>query len=71
MLRRGQSREMAFVEAVANSVVGIIVSWVFTFTALPLLGLEPTATDATVITACYFVLSVVRAYLLRRLFNVL
>jgi hypothetical protein len=71
MLRQRQSREMAFCEAVANSVVGIAVSWVFTFTALPLLGLEPTAADAIIITACYFVLSVVRSYLLRRLFDVL
>tara|TARA_R100000655_G_scaffold2148_1_gene8915 strand:- start:1110 stop:1322 length:213 start_codon:yes stop_codon:yes gene_type:complete len=63
-----QTRRMSFVEAKANAVVGLAVSWVFTFFALPLFGFEPSAADATAITACYFLLSVARGYVIRRVF---
>ena len=63
-----QSKRMSFVEAKTNAVVGLLVSWLFTFLCLPWFGLEPSLTDATWITACYFVLSLGRGYVLRRLF---
>lgn len=63
-----QSRRMSLLEAKANAIIGLAVSWVFTFFALPLFGFEPSAADATAITACYFLLSVVRAYAIRRIF---
>ena len=64
-----QSRIMSFIEANANAVIGLIVSWLFTYFALPLFGLEPSAGEAAVITFCYFMLSVGRSYLIRRWFN--
>jgi hypothetical protein len=64
-----QSRIMSFIEANANAVIGLIVSWLFTYFALPLFGLEPSAGEAVVITFCYFMLSVGRSYLIRRWFN--
>ena len=63
-----QSKRMSFVEAKTNAVVGLLVSWLFTFLCLPLFGLEPSPLSATGITACYFVLSLGRGYVLRRLF---
>jgi hypothetical protein len=63
-----QSKKMSFVEAQTNAAVGLLVSWLFTFLCLPLFGLEPSLIDATWITACYFVLSLARSYVLRRLF---
>ena len=63
-----QTRRMSFVEAKANAVVGLAVSWAFTFFALPLFGLEPSAAEATAITSCYFLLSVARGYVIRRVF---
>lgn len=63
-----QSRRMSFVEAKANAIVGLLVSWLFTFFCLPLFGLEPSALEATWITACYFILSMARSYVLRRVF---
>ena len=59
---------MSFVEAKANAVVGLLVSWLFTYLCLPWFGLEPSPLSATGITACYFVLSLGRGYVLRRLF---
>ena len=66
-----QSKKMSFVEAKANAVFGLLVSWTFTFLCLPWFGLDPSLIDATWITACYFVLSVGRSYVLRRVFAAL
>ena len=66
-----QSRKMSFIEAKTNAGAGLAVSWVFTYYGLPYFGLEPSPADATGITACYFALSMLRAYLLRRFFNAL
>ena len=63
-----QSRRMSLIEAKANAIIGLAVSWAFTFFALPLFGLAPSAVDATAITACYFLLSVARGYVIRRVF---
>jgi len=64
-----QSRRMSFTEANTNAVIGLGVSWLFTFYGLPVFGFHPTTIEAVEITACYFVLSVLRSYILRRLFN--
>jgi len=63
-----QSRRMSFIEAKANAIIGLLVSWLFTYLCLPLFGLEPSMLEATWITACYFVLSMARSYVLRRVF---
>lgn len=64
-----QSHLMSFVEANCNAIVGLLVSWLFTFYGLPMFGFDPNVAQATGITACYFFLSVGRSYLLRRWFN--
>lgn len=64
-----QTKRMSFVESETNAVVGLVISWAFTYWGLPLFGLEPSPYEATQITAVYFVLSVVRSYILRRIFN--
>ncbi|MFZ8899497.1 MAG: DUF7220 family protein [Alphaproteobacteria bacterium] len=63
-----QSRRMSFIEAKANAIIGLLVSWLFTYLCLPLFGLEPSMLEATWITVCYFVLSMARSYVLRRVF---
>ena len=68
-IRARQSRLMSLVEAKSNAVVGLLVSWLFTYFCLPWFGLEPSPLDATGITACYFILSLARSYVLRRFFN--
>lgn len=68
---RRQPRRLSAVEALANGFIGLLVSWAFTFWALPVFGLQPSPMDAAWITACYFMLSLIRSYALRRLFDVL
>lgn len=64
-----QSKFTSMVEAKVNAVVGLTVSWLFTFYGLPLFGIEPSVSQATWITAAYFLLSFGRSYVLRRVFN--
>jgi len=66
-----QSKKMSFVEAKTNAIVGLLVSWLFTYFCLPLFGFKPSAIDATWITGCYFFLSFARSYILRRAFTMI
>ena len=59
----------SFIEANTNAAIGLVISYVFTLYGLPLFGLEPTAAEAVGITAAYFFLSIVRSYILRRIFD--
>lgn len=64
-----QSRRMSLVEAKTNAVIGLLVSWIFTFYGLPLFGIEINVSQASGITICYFFLSLIRSYIIRRFFN--
>jgi len=64
-----QTRIMSFVEAKSNAIVGLLVSWLFTYYGLPMFGIYTDIGQATGITACYFMLSLVRSYVMRRMFN--
>lgn len=66
-----QSRRMSGMESVANVAIGIAVSFLFTWLALPLWGLEPSWSAASGITLAYTVLSLIRSYIVRRVFNAL
>jgi peroxiredoxin family protein len=64
-----QDKIMSLVEANANAVIGLMVSWVFTFWGLPIFGIYPSPAQATWITLCYFFLSMSRSYVIRRAFE--
>jgi hypothetical protein len=64
-----QTRSMSAVEAATNTLAGFLVSLALTFTVLPSFGYKVTAQDAWGITAIYTAASVIRSYLVRRLFN--
>lgn len=56
-------------EAAANTVAGFLISWAATLVVLPLFGAPVSASQGFGITCCFAVLSYVRGYVLRRLFN--
>ena len=64
-----QARGLSLCEAASNAVIGLAVSWAFTFAGLPFFGFQPSAADAAGITLAYFLLSFARSYLLRRAFD--
>lgn len=64
-----QSRRASLVEALANQATGIAVNVLLAASVLPLFGFVATPASLAATTAVFFVASVVRVYVLRRLFN--
>ena len=65
----GQTRKASPAEALASTAVGFCVSWAATPPILWAFGYTVGAGTALGITVVYTVLSIVRGYLVRRLFN--
>jgi len=55
--------------AMANAIIGLLVSWAVTFWMLPLWGMYPTAGQSIGITAVYFVISFARSWAIRAAFR--
>lgn len=64
-----QSRFASSVEAATNTVVGFGISWAATLVVLPAFGSQVTPSSGFGITCVFAVLSYVRGYVLRRVFN--
>lgn len=65
-----QSRLSSFIEQLLNVGTGFIVSLLFwTFVVVPVWDLNVNHTENLQITFCFTILSVVRGYVWRRLFN--
>ena len=62
-----QSKTESMLETAANTVGGLIISWLITLSVIKL-DLEP-MTAATIISALCFIWSLIRSYVLRRYFN--
>lgn len=65
----GQSRRLSLLEAMANIVVGFVVSLAITAAVMPLFGHHVTAAQNVAITSIFTVASLLRGYALRRVFN--
>jgi len=67
-----QSKRMSIIESFTQPAVGLFISYAFTYWGLPFLfDVQFGVGQSIYISACYFVLSVVRMYCIRRFFNVL
>ena len=65
-----QSKLASLIEAVLNTASGFIVSLLFwSWVVVPLWDLDVTMNENLVITACFTVISIVRGYVWRRVFN--
>jgi hypothetical protein len=66
-----QTRLMSLVEAAANVVVGYGIAVITQTVAFPLFGLQASLSDNLLIGAIFTVVSIVRGFTLRRLFEAL
>ncbi|MGE0252955.1 MAG: hypothetical protein AB7N54_00040 [Alphaproteobacteria bacterium] len=66
-----QSRLMSLVEATTNVVVGFVLALATQMALFPVFGLAVTLPQNVVIGSAFTAVSVVRSYLLRRLFETL
>ena len=64
-----QSRMMSFVEATTNVVVGYVLAILTQLAVFPLFGIEAALSEHLAIGAAFVMISLVRGYILRRLFE--
>ena len=64
-----QSRRLSLIEAVANVAVGLLVAYATQVVVFPMFGFHATPGQHAAITAIFTVVSLVRSYALRRIFN--
>lgn len=64
-----QSRQRSAIETVCNVSVGCVVAFIANMAILPAFGYMPTTGDNIKLSAIYTALSLVRSYLVRRIFN--
>ena len=64
-----QTERMSFVEALVNVAVGFAVAVLTQIAAFPLFGLHPPIRDSLAISAIFTIVSILRSYALRRVFE--
>lgn len=64
-----QTKKQSFIEANTSTAIGFIVSYILSYTVLPLYGVEQSHSVSFQITIIYTVASIVRGYFIRRYFN--
>jgi O-antigen/teichoic acid export membrane protein len=64
-----QSRLGSFLEALVNTLIGLVVSLVSTIILMPLVGIHSTMAQNVQLTVYFTAVSIARSYLLRRYFN--
>ena len=68
---QGQSKQFSLLEACVNVTIGIIVAWGLSFLVFPIFGYEPTVMKTLWISLIFTGVSLIRSYLLRRMFNLI
>ncbi len=64
-----QSKKRSLYEAITNVLVGYIVAVVANLTVLPAFGYQVTIFDGAAIGVIFTIISLIRSYALRRIFN--
>jgi len=64
-----QSKKLSFAEALLNTVLGYIINIFAQMVIFPLFGIEITLKQNLLIGIIFFVISIVRGYIIRRIFN--
>jgi high-affinity Fe2+/Pb2+ permease len=64
-----QKKKHSLIEAVSGTSIGLITSFIIQFFLYPLLDIPVSLGQNVIITAVFFTASIVRGYLVRRVFN--
>jgi hypothetical protein len=64
-----QSKSKSLIESVTQTVVGLVISFAIQLVIYPLLNIPVTFSQNVIITAVFFVASIGRGYIIRRIFN--
>lgn len=64
-----QKKKHSLIEAIAGTTIGLITSFLIQLVIYPLLNIPVSIGQNVIITAVFFIASILRGYLVRRLFN--
>ena len=64
-----QSKKQSLIESLTSTMIGIIIGIVLNLTILPIFGYPVSVVDSLWISLIFTVISVVRSYAVRRIFN--
>jgi len=64
-----QSKLQSIIESITQTVIGLVTSIVLQMVLYPLLGIPVSFKQNLIITAVFFVVSIIRGYIVRRIFN--
>ena len=64
-----QSKKLSIIEAVSNTVIGLLTSFCIQLIIYPFLDIKVSLNQNIFITLVFFVASIIRGYIVRRLFN--
>lgn len=64
-----QTKKGSITETLTNTVIGFVINYVANILVLPIFGFHPSARQTALIGVIFTAISIVRGYVLRRLFN--
>jgi uncharacterized protein YacL len=64
-----QSKKYSIIESVTNTIIGLVTSFIIQLIIYPLLDIPVSIGQNIIITLVFFTVSIIRGYLIRRLFN--
>lgn len=64
-----QTKKNSLIESIAQTIIGLITSILIQIVLYPALGIPVTFGQNLIITAVFFIVSIIRGYAIRRLFD--
>jgi hypothetical protein len=64
-----QSKKHSLIESITSTVLGLAMSFLIQLIIYPALNISVTLSQNVIITAVFFIASILRGYLIRRTFN--
>ena len=64
-----QSKTESIIEAITQTIVGLGISFIIQLIIYPILNIPVTLEQNAIITAVFFIASIIRGYFIRRVFN--
>ena len=64
-----QTKRKSLIESITQTVVGLVISFAIQLVIYPLLNIPVTFSQNLIITAVFFIASIIRGYVIRRIFN--
>lgn len=68
-MQSNQKKKLSFIESIVQALVGLIFSFAIQVVIYPIMNIPVSINQNIIITAVFFIASIIRGYLIRRIFN--